>query len=267
MRRRAGFTLIELLVVIAIIAILMMLVAPQVGVAISKARETACRNNMGQILRASAAYAPDHDGVLPSAWSRGSSSTNEEQMCFVGREVTPKNEALSSDWPKSKYGTLVDYLGGIESARRIYRCPGLSVGQLRSGVGSNGYFDYVMFELFAGARETKMPSRAQVDFGAGTEEVLCPWLTEEDPAEYLNAGYMQPFHLSTDRMGAWHGGRANVGTASGSVVSFASKRKTSGIWKNPRAQDWRVRTPHGKDISMYSTAVRAADGWGWWNRQ
>jgi prepilin-type N-terminal cleavage/methylation domain-containing protein/prepilin-type processing-associated H-X9-DG protein len=268
MQRKSGFTLVELLVVIGIIAILMMLVAPQIGSALGKARDTACKSNMKQIQTAAAAFTTDNNGVLASAWSRGSSSSNDAQMCFVGKEVTPGSVVLNSDWPKGKYGSLVNYIGGAPSGPRLYRCPGLNRGVLRSGTGSNGYFDYVMLEVFAGAKKSYMPTRATVNLGAGDVSVPCPWLTEEDPAEFLNAGFMQPFHKSTDRMGAWHNGRANVGAADGSVQSFTSTMRVKGLWKNPMCSEWKARPPSGKpEISLNSPAVSLVDGWGWWNRQ
>lgn len=267
MRRPNGFTLVELLVVIAVIAILMSLTVPQIGAAIGKARDTGCKVNMSQILKAGSVFTADNNKLMPSAWSRGSDSTNEWQMCFVGKEIKPDNVTLSSDWPRNKFGSLAAYIGGGSAGRRLYRCPGLKPGVLRSGKGSNGYFDYVMFEVFAGVKQTRMPSRARVNFGAGMEDVPCPWLTEEDPAEYLNAGFMQPFHLNTDRMGTWHNRRANVGTADGAVITFEAKARTGGVWKNPRALDWRARTPSGREESLYSTEVRTVDGWGWWNNQ
>lgn len=266
-RARGGFTLVELLVVVGIIAVLMMLLSPQIGLALAKSRETACRGNMSVILKAAAAYAGDHDGVLPSAWSRGPASTNPLEMCFVGQEVLPPGVSLSSEWPQGKNGTLVDYIGGGIAARRLYRCPALKPGPLRSGQGSNGYFDYAVFEVFAGVRQSRIPTRAQVNLGTGTEPVPCPWLVEEDPAEFLNAAYIQPFHKSTDRLGAWHLKRGNIGTADGAVRSIASKRRVGTRWVNPRAQDWRAPAPSGTEIPLYAPAVAGAAGWGWWNRQ
>lgn len=267
MRSRSGFTLVELLAVIGIIGILMMLISPQIGQAIARARETACRNNMSLLLKASFAFAADHDGLMASAWSRGSQATNTWQMCFIGQELFPTGITVSTEWPQGKDGTLLNYMGSREAVRRLSRCPGLPSGALRSGTGSNGYFDYAVFEIFAGAKQSRMPTRAQVDLGRGLEDVPCPWLVEEDPAEFLNAGYIQPFHKSTDRLGAWHRGRGNIGTPEGAVVAIGPARRISNVFKNPRSQDWRARAPSSTEIRLSNAAVAAPDGWGWWNRQ
>ena len=112
-----------------------------------------------------------------------------------------------------------------------------------------------------------MPLRATVDLGAGVETVPCPWLTEEDPSEFLNTTYVNPFHFSTDRVGAWHARKANAGIADGAVVSFTSKRRIGGVWKNPKSSEWRANTPSGRNISLYSSALGAPGSFGWWNKQ
>lgn len=62
---RRGFTLFELLVVIAIIAILAALLFPVFLSARQTAKRTECLSNMGQIGKAIAAYAADHQGRIP----------------------------------------------------------------------------------------------------------------------------------------------------------------------------------------------------------
>ncbi len=69
---RRAFSLIELLVVISIIALLMSILLPAMAQARRLARTTVCQNNLHQSGVATAAYAADFRGIIPSfSWKVG----------------------------------------------------------------------------------------------------------------------------------------------------------------------------------------------------
>ncbi len=71
--RRAGFTLVEILVVIGIIVVLAALLFPLFWRARAKAQMTTCLSQVHQLSTLLAAYAHDHDGVMPgeTTWNDG----------------------------------------------------------------------------------------------------------------------------------------------------------------------------------------------------
>ena len=64
-----GFTLLELLIVILIIAILAGLLFPVISKAREKSRQTACTNNLRQMLVSFTTYMQDNDEITPSSQS------------------------------------------------------------------------------------------------------------------------------------------------------------------------------------------------------
>lgn len=77
--RRAGFTLLELLVVLAVIAVLAALLLPALGQARRQADSVRCVAQLGQIGTAIAAYAGEHDGLLPGPLTMAQGAVFEER--------------------------------------------------------------------------------------------------------------------------------------------------------------------------------------------
>ena len=104
--RRAGFTLLELLTVLVIIAILTALLLPVLGQARRQADSVRCVAQLGKIGTAIAAYAGDHDGLLPGPLTMKQSAIFDEET------------------PGSLARLLESYLGGSGgSAASFFLCP------------------------------------------------------------------------------------------------------------------------------------------------
>ncbi|HAV65094.1 MAG TPA: hypothetical protein DCY13_22325 [Verrucomicrobiales bacterium] len=88
--RERGFTLIELLVVIAIMAVLGGILLPVLGKAKSRAKGTACINNLKQWGTATLLFAADNDDKLPRDGSSTGSSTKPGDAWYVDLPLAMK---------------------------------------------------------------------------------------------------------------------------------------------------------------------------------
>ena len=257
MRRRTGFTLIELLVVIAIIALLVAILVPSLQRARDMARDVACRGRFHEIGVALGSFAADHGATLPGLWGPPWTGAEDWQGSFMGKEVFTGSYQPT---PSGREGTLLGYLGGAGQARAVYRCPGLEKGEFRSGVGSNGMFDYTMVQALPGARRPTLAGTAGV-LDAATGEVVArplPVILEEDPLCNINNQHVDMGHTAYNRLGTWHvGGGGNYIASDGSA-----QRLSLGGDLGPQAWDWVATAPSG-EVKCLGTA----QPYGGWNSQ
>lgn len=237
-----GFTLVELLVVIAIIGVLVALVVPAITSAIERANQAKCKSNLRSIALAMITFADDHNGYLPGSFGPGS-GPEDWQKSFMGNEVAIPGGPGAGYWGQSSNftGTLVPYLPvDPDNARTIYRCPSLRQGQIGTGEGSNGMFDYLMVQSFAGAMISRIPTRAVIFPGqSGRERELgTPLVVEGDAKYFMNASSIAPGYSNQDRIGTHHDDFAGFyATIDGRVEEIRSQGNNEG----PEALDWRVR--------------------------
>jgi len=260
--RRDAFTLIELLVVVAIIALLIAILLPSLNQARDVARNVVCMSQQRQIGMATLMLTSDSKGQLPAVWDGTFAGDEPYQYSWIGREIFDQQPPFGPTWPSEKPGALLPYLSGAEaSVQRLVRCPGLATGELGSGVGSNGSFDYVMIQALAGAFLSNIPSRIELrnlDSGE-TSSVISRLYTEEDPAYHINSLWTDPGHTTINRMGSWHPGNSgNYIAHDGSVHSIQAPSGHPG----PRAEYFWGRTPSGLVIPISQVSY-----YGWWNDQ
>ena len=245
MRRRPAFTLIELLVVVSIIALLIAILLPSLGSAREAARDVKCRAQMKQIGLAIAALTEENKGRLPGLWGPPWTGPSNLEGAFMGKEVFTGTYQPA---PAAKVGTLVPYLGGEAAARQLYRCPSLSVVGFGSGIGSNGYFDYTMFQCLPGAKAAKVPQRAKyIDPGTGNAvSAPLPVIIEEDPYDGINRNFIDMGHTSINRFSTTHfgtGGNYAAIDGSGQRAAFSSR-------PGPQGWDWSAEGKAGVLINM-----------------
>ena len=280
-RGRRGFSLVELLAVVVIILILLSILMPLANQMQERGRSVNCLAKLRQIGGAIQVYMVDYNGVFPGSGGQGGMiNTGPEpwQKEYMGKEVLDPGETGYNFGATE--GTLVPYLGVAKTRlRTFYMCPSMPVGVRNAPwTGNNGRFDYTYFKVFAGAKRSSVPQKAQLYVDKYSYPT--PLLTEEDPYAYVNNRYMDPGHSGPDRMGAWHlpgnrtfafeGGSGNYAAVDGSASSVRAKdlADRSGslyadrlLLKGPHANDWSAITPAGNRQIMGDQAV----SYGQWN--
>jgi prepilin-type N-terminal cleavage/methylation domain-containing protein len=250
--QRTSFTLIELLVVVAIIALLIAILIPALGAARSHARALKCQTNLSGLMKGFLMFANDHNDTLP-----GHTDTSDEAELW-------KTSWLWGQGPWRDYafgfpnapekGTLFIYVGKLTE---IYRCPSQPKGELNSGIGSNGRFDYSMIQILPGALTNKLNPTSRFKNADGTYQggLATPVLVEEEPGYYLNNGNIEGAHGGIDKMSHIHGGGSYYTSLDGSVHFFTQPWDT-------QADHWELETMQGRWVSDDGWST-----WGYWNQQ
>ncbi len=260
-RPRTRFTLIELLVVIAILCILFSMLLPAFKRAMDVAHDAQCRSQLHQIGIAFHDITEDYKEMLPGGvYAPDVAGTEDGQRSWIGKEamvatgMTVGGLGMSylsyyhPNWT-DHVGEIVPYLGGEKTAAKNYLCPALERGVFKSGVGSNGMFDYSMVNIFVGARVDTIGTTATLEFppGSGKVNYPTPLVVEEDPAYHINSEWIDMLHFAINRMATTHMDYStNYLAVDGSVPHIPF------YWNpGPECQNWTVSKTNGHaDINM-----------------
>jgi prepilin-type N-terminal cleavage/methylation domain-containing protein len=239
--RLAGFTLVELLVVISIIALLIAILLPTLRKAKESANSVVCQSNLKQLGFGFLLFAQDHQNSLPGGkFDRGNPVEWKRDWLYNG--------GGSSSAPTT--GTVFRYVRNA----KLYRCPTLLETYYGRGAGSNGFFDYAVFNSLPGAKiQNIRRHRFVYPTGGKIEFIPVPMIVQEDPV-WINRGSIEGGHSLPDTLAHVHHGGSYYVTTDGSTYFFNEPRNATAVG------NWFAEGPRGGLLSLGEDWT-----WGTWN--
>jgi len=248
-QRRCAFTLVELLVVIGIIALLIGILMPALTKAREQSRTVACKSNIHQVMQAILLFVQDNKGSMPGNYIDRTDPDENKRDWLLGSFSNSVADIVNAP----QEGTIFKYTNNLS----IYRCPALDEVAPRTGGGSNGRFDYGLFQVFSGAKITNLRPTARFQYPDGrSETVPTPVICDEDPAFGINGGNLEGGHANTDKMAKHHSGGANYATIDGSVHYFKEDPAAN-------SHNWFLIAPSRAEKELGTSTNK----WGFWNKQ
>ncbi|MFG0244440.1 MAG: type II secretion system protein [Phycisphaerales bacterium JB052] len=188
-RWRGGFTLIELLVVIAIIALLIGILLPALGGAMSSARTLKCQVNMRSMGAAAMNYGGDYRNTIPAfSWKPGNYETQYSDLSspstdlqatpyqavsiirdYSGNPYIPRSSGGNNWFANLWFSHLVyyDYLtGNLEEP--VAACPEDEEQVERAETAIEDYATNLLFRKFESSYETSVVTYS-VDRASGSQ--------------------------------------------------------------------------------------------------
>jgi len=246
---RRAFTLVELLVVIGIIALLIGILLPALTKAREQSRSVACGSNARQLMMAVRLFAQDNQNSLPGGYYDRTNADERKRDWLLGGFASSVAEFING--PQA--GTIFKYTNSLG----IYRCPSRDDITPRARGGSNGRFDYGLFQVFSGAKITNIRPTARFKYPDGRSEWLpTPVICDEDPAWGINGNNLEGGHANTDKMAKTHNGGSYYASIDGSITFFKEH-------PDANAHNWFLVAPSNAEKGLGTGTTT----WGFWNKQ